>query len=129
MTITIITLAATIAMFIIGRLRADIVALCALTTLILCGILTPAEALAGFSNSVVIMMVGLFVVGGGIFQTGLAKAASRRIVRMAGGSDTAMFLLVVTVTAMIGAFVSNTRCCSRSDPRLSPKPLAKRLNI
>ena len=95
-------------MFIIGRLRADIVALCALTTLILCGILTPAEALAGFSNSVVIMMVGLFVVGGGIFQTGLAKAASRRIVRMAGGSDTAMFLLVVTVTAMIGAFVSNT---------------------
>lgn len=108
MTITIITLAATIAMFIIGRLRADIVALCALTTLILCGILTPAEALAGFSNSVVIMMVGLFVVGGGIFQTGLAKAASRRIVRMAGGSDTAMFLLVVTVTAMIGAFVSNT---------------------
>lgn len=108
MTITIITLAATIAMFIIGRLRADIVALCALTTLILCGILTPAEALAGFSNSVVIMMVGLFVVGGGIFQTGLAKAASRRIVRMAGGSDTTMFLLVVTVTAMIGAFVSNT---------------------
>ena len=95
-------------MFIIGRLRADIVALCALTTLILCGILTPAEALAGVSNSVVIMMVGLFVVGGGIFQTGLAKAASRRIVRMAGGSDTAMFLLVVTVTAMIGAFVSNT---------------------
>lgn len=108
MTLTIIILIATIAMFIFGRLRADIVALCALTILIICGILTPAEALAGFSNPVVIMMVGLFVVGGGILQTGLAKTVSRRIVRMAGGSDTAMFLLVVLVTAGIGAFVSNT---------------------
>lgn len=108
MTLTIITLIATIAMFIFGRLRTDIVALCALTVLIISGILTPSEALAGFSNPVVIMMVGLFVVGGGILQTGLAKNVSRKIVRMAGGSDTAMFLLVVLVTAVIGAFVSNT---------------------
>lgn len=108
MIITVLVLIATVAMFIVGRLRADIVALCALTILILCGILTPNEALAGFSNPVVIMMVGLFVVGGAILQTGLAKAASHKIMRLAGSNDTAMFLLVVMVTAVIGAFVSNT---------------------
>ena len=108
MILTIIVLIATVAMFIIGKIRADIVALCALTILILCGILSPTEALAGFSNPVVIMMVGLFVVGGAILQTGLAKAASHSIMSLAGNNDTLMFLLVVVVTAVIGAFVSNT---------------------
>ena len=108
MIITILVLLATVTLFVTGKIRADIVALCALTILILCGILSPAEALSGFSNPVVIMMVGLFVVGGAILQTGLAKAASHRIMHLAGSNETATFLLVVTVTALIGAFVSNT---------------------
>ena len=41
--------------------RADIVALTALAALLVLGILTPAEALAGFSSPIVIMMIGLFV--------------------------------------------------------------------
>lgn len=57
MTLTIIILIVTVAMFIAGRLRADIVALCSLVVMLLCGILTPTEALAGFSNPVVVMMV------------------------------------------------------------------------
>ncbi len=108
MTITLIVLAATVLMFIIGKVRSDVVALCGLCALLLFGILTPQEAFSGFSSTVVIMMVGLFVVGGAIFQTGLAKAASGRIMKLAGGSDTALFLLVVVVTSAIGAFVSNT---------------------
>lgn len=108
MTATLIILALTGVMFIIGKIRADIVALCALTALILLGILTPEEALAGFSSTVIIMMVGLFVVGGAILQTGLAKAVSQKIMKLAAGSDTRMFLLVVIVTSAIGAFVSNT---------------------
>ncbi len=108
MQITLIVLALTIIMFIWGRVRADIVALCALTTLIILGILTPEEALSGFSSTVVIMMVGLFVVGGAILQTGLAKAISQKIMKLAAGNDVKMFLLVVLVTAFIGAFVSNT---------------------
>ena len=108
MTVTLLILALTVVMFIIGRVRSDVVALCALSALLLTGILTPEEAFAGFSSSVVIMMVGLFVVGGAIFQTGLAKAVSQKIMKLAGGSDLRLFLLVVVVTAVIGAFVSNT---------------------
>lgn len=108
MTATLTILAITIILFVNGRIRADIVALCALAAMLLLGILTPEEALAGFSSTVVIMMVGLFVVGGAILQTGLAKAASQKIMKLAAGSDIGMFLLVVTVTAVIGAFISNT---------------------
>ena len=108
MTITLIVLALTIALFIWGRVRSDIVALSALVVLIFAGILTPTEALAGFSSPVVIMMTGLFVVGGAILQTGLARAAGNRMMGMAGGNETRAFLLVMLTTSAIGAFVSNT---------------------
>ena len=64
MVITLIILALSAFFFVNGKIRSDVVALCALVLLILCGILTPEEALSGFSNSNVIMIVGLFVVGG-----------------------------------------------------------------
>lgn len=79
MIITLCVLGLASALFISGKIRSDLVAIGALLTLLILGILTPAEALSGFSNSVVIMMVGLFVVGGGIFQTGLAKMASTKL--------------------------------------------------
>ena len=94
--------------FVSGKIRSDIVALCALVALLIFHILTPEEALSGFSNSVVIMMVGLFVVGGAIFQTGLAKMLSSRILKLAGNSELRLFILIMAVTSAIGAFVSNT---------------------
>lgn len=83
-------------------------ALIALSVLALGGVLTTGEALSGFSNSIVIMMIGLFVVGGAIFNTGLAKMLSSRLLRLAGNSPSKLFLLVMGGTALIGAFVSNT---------------------
>ena len=108
MLVTLIILILSAAFFVSGKVRSDIVALCALIGLLVFQILTPEEALSGFSNSVVIMMVGLFVVGGAIFQTGLAKMISSRILKLAGKSELRLFLLVMLVTSAIGAFVSNT---------------------
>ena len=105
-TLTILVLSAIF--FMNGKIRSDVAALCALVLLLVFQILTPEEALSGFSNSIVIMMVGLFVVGGAIFQTGLAKMISAKILRMAGKSELKLFILVMLVTAAIGAFVSNT---------------------
>lgn len=108
MTTTLIILVITVALFIWGRVRADIVALTALAALLVLGILTPAEALSGFSSPIVIMMIGLFVVGGAIMQTGLAKLAGNKLMALSRGNQTITFLLVMLVTSFIGAFVSNT---------------------
>ena len=108
MTITLSILIITVAMFIWGRVRADIVALTALAALLVFGILTPSEALAGFSSPIVIMMIGLFVVGGAIMQTGLAKLTGNKLMALSRGNETITFLLVMLVTSFIGAFVSNT---------------------
>ncbi|MDR1678983.1 MAG: SLC13 family permease [Prevotellaceae bacterium] len=108
MNLTLIILAVTVFFFMRGKVRSDLVALCSLLALVLFGVITPVEALAGFSNSVVVMMIGLFVVGGAIFRTGLAKMISGKILQLAGNNQNVLFLLVMVVTASIGAFVSNT---------------------
>ena len=108
MVVTLVILALSAVFFVSGKIRSDVIALCALVLLLLFHILTPDEALSGFSNSVVIMMIGLFVVGGAIFQTGLAKMISGKILQLAGKSETRLFILVMLVTSAIGAFVSNT---------------------
>ena len=105
---TLIILLISAILFVSGKVRSDLVALCALLALLLCQILTPAEALSGFSNTTVVMMIGLFIVGGGIFQTGLAKMIGSKVMTLAGKSELRLFLLVMMVTAAIGMFVSNT---------------------
>lgn len=108
MLLTIVTIILAAIFFVNGKVRSDVVALCAITVLVVGQVLTPEEALSGFSNSVVIMMIGLFVVGGGIVQTGLAKMISSRLLKLAGKSELRLFLLVMFGTSAIGAFISNT---------------------
>ena len=108
MYITLAILVIASAFFMVGKIRSDLVALSSLLLLVLFGILSPEEALSGFSNSVVVMMIGLFVVGGAIFQTGLAKMISNKLLKLAGKSELKLFVLVVLATSFIGAFVSNT---------------------
>lgn len=108
MLVTLLTLVIAAIFFMSGKVRSDLVAICSLLVLLIFHVLTPEEGLSGFSNSVVIMMIGLFVVGGAIFQTGLAKMIGSKILKLAGNSETRLFLLVMLTTAGIGAFVSNT---------------------
>ena len=105
---TLIILLISAILFVSGKVRSDLVAICALLALLLCQVLNPTEALSGFSNTTVIMMVGLFIVGGGIFQTGLAKMIGSKVMTLAGNSELRLFLLVMIVTSAIGMFVSNT---------------------
>ena len=104
MVVTLVILALSAVFFVSGKIRSDVVALCALVLLLLFHILTPDEALSGFSNSVVIMMIGLFVVGGAIFQTGLAKMISGKILQLAGKSETRLFILVMHLGKEIKPF-------------------------
>ncbi|MCC8194810.1 MAG: anion permease, partial [Deltaproteobacteria bacterium] len=108
MVATLSILAVAAVLFIQGKIRADLVGMSALIALLLFGVLTPQEALSGFSSTITMMMVGVFIVGGAVSRTGLAKKISARILRLAGASESRLFVLIMLVTAGIGAFVSNT---------------------
>lgn len=62
-------LGVTVALFAWDKLRLDLVALLALMTLLVAGVLEPEEALAGFADPLVLIIAGLFVVGGGLLPT------------------------------------------------------------
>ena len=127
---TLVILLLTMVFFISGKIRSDIVALCALALLIILGILEPTskEAFSGFSSTAVIMMVGLFVVGGAIFQTGLAKMISSKLMRLAGNSETRLFILVMAVTSLMGAFVSNTGTVAIMIPIVVSMAMSAKMN-
>ncbi|WP_338754651.1 SLC13 family permease [Bacillus sp. FJAT-52991] len=108
LTLTFVILGITIVLFMMNRLRTDLVAMLSLLALVLTGILDPTEAFAGFSNSVVIMLAGLFIVGAGIFRTGLAQMAGNLLLRFSGDSEKRLFVLLLVIVACVGAFLSNT---------------------
>lgn len=94
--------------FLVPRFRADLVALCSLLALFLTGLLTVQETLAGFANNVVIMIAALFIVGEGIFQTGLAKKAGNMLVKLTNSSELRLTLLMLGLVAVLSGFISNT---------------------
>jgi len=103
-----VILTVTIALFVSDRLRLDLVALLALLALTLTGLITPREAIAGFSDPVVIMLAGLFVVSAGLFQTGVADRMGKVLGRLAGHSEVRLIALVMLATATLSAFMSST---------------------
>jgi di/tricarboxylate transporter len=108
MELVFIILLATTVSFAIPKFRSDLVALCSLLALFLAGLVSLPEALAGFSNTVVIMLAVLFVVGEGISQTGLAGKAGNLLVKVTGDSEFKMLFFVILLVSLLGSFISNT---------------------
>ena len=108
MWITLGILVVAIILFITERLRVDIIALGVVVALMLTGILTVDEAIAGFSSSAVLLIAALFIVGGAVFQTGLAAALARQIIRLAGDSETRLTVVIMGAVALMSGFVSDT---------------------
>jgi di/tricarboxylate transporter len=116
---TFFILALTIAFFVSGRIRSDLVALLALLALFLTGTLTVEQSLAGFSNSTVIMITALFVVGEGLSRTGVTTWLGQQILLLAKGSKLRLLVVLMAGTALLSAFISNTGTVATLLPAVS----------
>lgn len=96
------------ALFVSGRYRLDVVGFLVLVVLVLTRVLTLEEALAGFSDPTVLLIGGLFVVGGAFFRTGLADRFGQTIERLGRGSRHKLLLTVLLATSLLSAFLSST---------------------
>lgn len=108
MWLTLAILGFAILLFITEWLRVDVVALIVVTALMVSGILSAKDAIAGFSNPVVLTIASLFVIGGGILQTGLAATIGNQILRIAGTHPLRLMVTVVLAVALLSAFMSDT---------------------
>ncbi|MEI2420630.1 SLC13 family permease, partial [Arthrospira platensis SPKY2] len=78
------------------------------TTLVLAGILTPAQAVAGFGDPLVIMIASLFVVSAGMFQTGVAQRLGMWLGRVASEGEGRLIFLIMSITALLSGIMSST---------------------
>ena len=105
--LTLFILGAAIALFLSQRWSTDVVSLLVLLTLVLTGLLTPAEAFASFAAPVVITIGSIFVVSAALFQTGVATRLGRSIVRLAGDSEPRLIAMLMVGAALLSGAMNN----------------------
>lgn len=108
MTFTFAILVVTLALFIWGKIRADAVALLSMVSLYAFGILTVKETFSGFSNTTVVMIAALFIVGEAMSKTGVTSWLGNKIVLLSNSKTNKFLILLIFGTAIISGFVSNT---------------------
>lgn len=97
-----------IVLFAREKLPADIITLLLLVALVGSGVLTTAEAFAGFSSDIIIILGSIFVISGALQETGLLDAIGERLVRLGRAGSKRLLLLLMGSAASISAFMNNT---------------------
>ena len=101
-------LVAAVAMFAVGRPRMDVVAVMVMATLPFTGVISISEALSGFSDSNVILIAGLFVVGEALVRTGVTQQIGDWVARRAGTSESRLIAFLMIGAASLSSIMSST---------------------
>ncbi len=100
-------LAVAVVLFVTERLRVDVVALLVLAALVLAGLITPIEALSGFSNPAVITVGAVLVLSAGLSRTGVANVIGRHVLRLSGQGEARLLIAIMLTTAVLSAFMND----------------------
>lgn len=99
-------LGAAFVLFASGRVRPDLVAALVLLSLVVSGVVAPAQAFAGFSSLAVIAIAGLMIVGDGLERTGVVKWVARQLEHVIRESRGRLLILNTTIPAVLSGFVN-----------------------
>ena len=94
-------------LFITERVRVDLVALLVMASLALTGILTPVEALSGFSNAAVVTVWAVLILSAGLARTGVAGLLGHRVLGLAGNKETRLVLVIMLMTGLLSGFMNS----------------------
>ena len=103
--ITILVIA--VVLFVTEALRMDIVALLVVGALTITGLVTPAEAVAGFSNEAVITLWAMFIISEGLLRTGAGDLIGRNVLRISGRNEAALVAVIMLASGGLSAFMNN----------------------
>ncbi len=105
--LTLVIMAGVVVLFITEWLSADLVAMLTLSALVLTGLVTPTEALSGFSSPAVITVWAIFILSAGLTRTGVAAWMGRQVLRLGGKGELRMLLVLMLASALLSAFMNN----------------------
>lgn len=102
--LTLIILAAAIALFVSEKLRPDLIALMVLLVVVITGLVTPEQALSSFSNPAVIVVWSMFILSAALARTGVASSIGKQVMRFTGEGETRLIGVVMLATGLISGF-------------------------
>ncbi len=97
-----------VAMFVSEKLSTDVVAILVMVALLVSGVLTPAEGLAGFANRATVAVGAMFVLSAAVFRSGAVNFVGRALGRLARHSMTLMLLVLMLGVGVLSSFLNNT---------------------
>ncbi len=106
--ITIGIMVVAILLFVSEWLTVDLIGLLLISLLILTGILSPADAVKGFSNSATVTIAAMFVLSAALLKTGHLKSIGNYFSNILTQNRTKGILLLMLFTGIISAFINNT---------------------
>ncbi len=95
-------LAAPVVFLVTEWIAMEVTALLSLGAVALIGLVSPVEALAGFSNPAVVTVWAVFILSGGLTRTGVANVIGNFVLRMAGTRETTMIIVIMTTAGVPG---------------------------
>jgi di/tricarboxylate transporter len=96
-----------IILFITERVRVDVVALMVLVILALTGLVTPTEAISGFSNPAVVTVWAVLILSAALSRTGVAGLVGHRVLRLAGDSEVRLMAIIMLTVAILSGFMND----------------------
>ena len=91
-----------ILLFITEWIRVDVVAMLVLVSLALTDLVTPTEAISGFSNPAVVTVWAVLILSAALARTGVAGLIGQRMLKLAGNSEVRL-LAIIMLTEQVEA--------------------------
>jgi len=85
----------------------EVTALLCLGAVAVTGLVSPVDALAGFSNPAVVTIWAVFILSGGLTRTGVAEVIGNLVLKMAGSGETSMIIVIMTTAGVLSAVMNN----------------------
>lgn len=106
-TLAIIILILAIISFLAEKIPVNLTIMLSLITLVLTGLVTPKEAVAGFASTTILMLIGVMIVGSALFETGVCDQIAALVTRYAK-SERKMMMAILALASLMSAAVSNS---------------------
>ena len=105
--ITLIFLAFAIIMFVTEKIPLGLTSMIVCIGLVITGVLDVKTAFAGFIDSNVILFVAMFIVGGALFETGMANKIGGIVTHFAR-SERSLIVAIMVIVGLMSGVLSNT---------------------
>ncbi len=106
LTLTILTVA--LIAFVLEWFPVDLTAIIIAITLMLLGLVTPEEGVAGFGNVATITVMAMFILSAGVTRTGAIQVVRDWLLQWGGKSVEQQILIMGAIVGPISAFINNT---------------------